>query len=246
MKKKYFQIKNKIKLYYQINWLKTIYINFYFFSFKDAIQFPIIIFGQCSFASLKGSIVLKAPIRTGIITLGHRFEIFKKSANSAELFLEGDWLVKGNIQFGYDFKIYVENDAVFETGHMCTLANNTKIVCSNKIIFGDHVKIGDESQLIDTNFHNMFDTITNKEVPKKGEIYLSSYISTGSRVTIMKNAKIPSYSLITSNSLCNKDFLSFGENNVFGGIPAQFIKNGLIRDWKSEEQKLVEYLTVKL
>lgn len=246
MKKKYFQLKSKIKLYNQINWIKTIYINLHFFSVKEAVKFPIIVFGQCNFASLKGKIALKAPLKTGIITLGHRFEIFKKSAGIAELFLEGEWVVMGSIQIGYDFKIYLEKEAILETGHMCTLANNTKLVCSNKIILGNSVKIGDESQLIDTNFHDLYDLKADKKIPKKGEIYLGSYISTGSRVTIMKNAKIPNYSLIPSNSLCNKDYLSFGENNIFGGIPAQFIKNGLIRDWKSEEEELIAYLTVKL
>ena len=230
----------------QINWIKTIYINLRLFPVKNAFKFPIIIFGQCRLANLDGKLIFKTPIKPGIITLGHRFEVFKKSAKSAELFLQGSWIVSGAIQIGYDFKIYVEKNAVLETGYMCTFANNVKVVCSNKISMGDHVKIGDESQLVDTNYHDLYDLKMQRNIPQKGEIYLKSYIWTGSRVTIMKNTKIPDYSMIASNSLCNKDFLSFGENNIFGGIPAKFVKNGIIRNWKAEEEKLTAYLTIKL
>lgn len=181
-----------------------------------------------------------------MITLGHRFEIFTKAAGCAELFLEGEWHVKGRVQLGYDFKIYIEKGAILETGHMCTFANNTKIVCSNGIYLGNHVKIGDDSQLLDTNFHDLYDISSGTCIPRKGKIFLNSYIATGSRVTIMKNAKIPDYSLITSNSLCNKDFLSYGENNIFGGIPAKFIKTGIRRHWEAEEEKLEDYLTIRL
>lgn len=246
LKKQYLTYRIKFQLYKSINWMKTIYINLKFFPIKDALKFPIIIFGQCSFTSLSGKFIINTPIKTGIITFGHRFEIFKKSAKSAELFMQGTWEVNGPIQIGYDFKIYIEKNAVLETGYMCTIANNSKVVCSNKITMGNHVKIGDESQLIDTNFHDLYDLSINKKVSKKGEIFMESYISTGSRVTIMKNTKIPNYSLIASNSVCNKDLTKYGQNNLFGGVPVKFIKNGLIRNWKEEEKDLEDYLTIKL
>lgn len=242
----FFRILNKLKFYNQINWLKTIYINLCYFSFSDALKFPIVIFGSCSLAKLKGNLIIQTPIKTGIVTIGHRFEVFKKENKSAEIFFEGDWIVKGSVQFGYDCKIYIEKNAVFETGQMCTFANNTKIVCSNFIKLGDHVKIGDESQILDTNFHNLFDIKENKVINKKGKIILESYIAIGSRVTVMKNTVLPSYTLVTSNSVLNKDFNSYGENNLFGGIPAKFIKEGLVRDWKSEEKALENFLKVKL
>ncbi len=236
----------RIKLYIKINWIKTIIFNLKCFRLREAFQLPVIIFGQCRLSSLKGKIIVNGPIKTGMITVGHRFEVFTKSASCAELVIDGTWIINGKVQLGYDCKIYIGNNAVFETGHMCTIANSTKIVCANKIVMGNHVKIGDESQLLDTNFHDLYDVNLQQNIAKQGEIYLNSYIATGSRVTIMKNAKIPDYSLITSNSLCNKDFLSFGENNIFGGIPAKFIKNGIRRHWEAEEKQLEAYLTIKL
>ncbi len=246
LKQKYRKYRAKIRLYSQINWIKTWYINLKFLPLKDALKLPIIVFGQCSFGSLSGKIIFDVPIETGIITLGHRFEIFKKSARSAEIFIQGVWQINGYAQIGYDYKIYIEKNAVLQTGDMFTMANNGKIVCTNKIILGDHVKIGDESQLIDTNFHDLYDVNKQKNIPKKGEIHLGSYIGAGNRVTYMKNTKIPDYSLITSNSLCNKDFSEYANNNIFGGIPAKHIKENIIRNWQAEEKAIKEYLTIKL
>src|SRR5690606_40887710 len=105
--------------------MKTIYINLKFFPIKDALKFPIIIFGQCSFTSLSGKFIINTPIKTGIITFGHRFEIFKKSAKSAELFMQGTWEVNGPIQIGYDFKIYIERSEE----HTSELQSRENLVC---------------------------------------------------------------------------------------------------------------------
>lgn len=239
------KIYRKIKSFLKVNWIKTIYLNFKILPFEQARHLPIVVFGQCSISSLSGKIVFTDTVKFGIITFGHRFEIFKKANNSAEIFLEGVWELTGPAQFGYDFKLYIEKNASFKTGIMNTFANNTKIVCTNKILLGDHVKIGDESQIIDTTFHNMYDLDLGKSIEKKGEIIIGSYIAVGNRVSITKNTNIPDYSIIASNSLCNKNLNSYGNNNMFGGIPAKLIKTNYIRDWKLEEESLKNYLTIK-
>lgn len=246
MKSIFRETRRKIRLYSQINWVKTLYINLKFFGVKDGFKFPIIVFGYCRFTSLKGQFDFKVPITTGLICFGHPFEIFKKSSNCAEICFEGNWVVKGNISFGYDFKLYIEKGAYFENGAWCTIANNCKIICTQKIVLGDSVKLGDESQILDSNFHDLLDLKNNTVLYRKGTVFLGSYIYVGNRTTIKLKAIIPDYSLIASNSLCNKDLSSYGINNLFGGVPARFIKSDITRDWKSEEQGMIAYLTIKL
>lgn len=242
----YRSLRRRWNLYCKINWVKTIYINWVLFDYDIAKKLPIIIFGKCHLANLKGEVIFQQPIKTGMITFGHKFEVFTKESGCAEVFLQGKWFVNGNIQFGYDFKLYIENDASFTSGHMCTFANQTKVICTNKIILKDHVKIGDESQLLDSNFHDLIDVDTNENIPMKGEIFIDSYVAVGNRTTLMKQTKLPSYSLLGSSSLCNKDFLSYGSNNLFAGTPAKFIKSGIARNWQKEEKAIEEYLTIKL
>src|SRR5690606_24978783 len=126
-------IYRKINSFFKINWIKTIYINLKMLPFTQARHLPIVVFGQCSISSLSGKIIFKDTVKFGVITFGHRFEIFKKANNSAELFLEGVWELTGPVQFGYDFKLYIEKNACLKTGIMNTFANNLKIVCTNKI-----------------------------------------------------------------------------------------------------------------
>lgn len=240
------KIHKRLCNFLQVNWFKTLYLNFKLLPFEQAAKLPIIVFGQCSVGNISGKIIFTDHLRMGMLTFGHRFEIFKKASNISEIVLKGTWKLNGAAQFGYDFKLYIEKEAYLETGKMNTFANNTKLVCCKKIILGNYVKIGDESQLQDTTFHNMFNLSTNQTVPKEGEILIGSYVSVGNRVSITKNAIVPDFSLIASNSLCNKSLVHYGENNLFGGIPVKLIRKDYTRDWKLEEKELEEYLKIKL
>lgn len=242
----YHKFTAKLRLYWKINWIKTLYINLKLFSFKEALKLPVIVFGSCRITSLTGKFIVNVPIKTGLITFGHPFEIFKKAAFGTELFFDGVWTVNGSICFGIDMKLYIASAGFFEHGNLCTVSAQSKIFCSQKIVFGDYVQIGDESVLLDTNFHDLYDLKENKVIPKSGTIHLGSYVYTGMRGTIKSGTLLPDHTLVASNSLCNKDYTSFGNNILIGGIPAKFIKNEITRDWESEKKQLEDYLTIKL
>jgi len=240
------KIKNKIHWCFKINWIKTWYFNISFFSLKDALKLPVLIFGPCKLTSLKGNFVFNVPIETGIITFGHPFEIFKKPAFGSEIIVDGTWTVNGAICFGIDTKLYIEKNANFEHGAWCTVSTMSKIYCSKYITFGDFVQIGDESMVLDTNFHDLYDLEKKINLPKSGSIHLGSYIYIGLRTTIKSGTIIQDHAMVASNSLCNKDYTSLGSNVLIGGIPAKFIKSGISRDWESEKEQLKNYLTIKL
>ena len=61
----------------------------------------------------------------------------------------------------------------------------------------------------------------------------------------MQKTKTPNYCTIASNSLCNKDYSSFGENILIGGIPAKLLKENISRDWVGEQERLENNLIVK-
>lgn len=240
------KIANKFNWYSSINWIKTLYFNLSLFPFKDAFQLPVIIFGPCKLSSLKGNFKFNVPIETGIITFGHPFEIFKKPAFGSEIIFDGTWTVNGTICFGLDTKLYIEKNANFENGAWCTVSTMTKIYCTKMISFGDFVQIGDECMILDTNFHDLYDVEKEMTIPKSGAIYLGSYLYIGLRTTIKSGTVLQNNAMVASNSLCNKDYTSFGSNILIGGIPAKFIKSGISRDWDSEKQKLKNYLKIKL
>ena len=125
------------------------------------------------------------------------------------------------------------------------MASSGKIICQDKIVLGTYSRIGSESQLIDTNFHQMIDTLTGEKFKMTSPITLGSYNFISNRVSIMQKTITPNNCTIASNTLCNKDYRSLGENILIGGIPAKLLKENISRDWNGEREKLEDSLIVK-
>lgn len=238
------KIYRKRKLYYKVNWIKTIYFNLKVFPFSMAKKLPVYIYGRVKLQDISGNIKIEAPIKSGMIGFGQPFELNSVAKGIAELVIQGEMIFKGHVQFGKDYFIYVAKDAYMEFGHMSSLASNGKIICRHKIALGDYTRIGSESQLIDTNFHQMIDSITGEKFVLQAPIVLGSYNYISNRVSIMLNTKTPSYCTIASNTLCNKDYTALGQNILIGGIPAKLLKSNITRDWKTERELLDQWLIV--
>lgn len=235
----------RLKFYRKINWLKTLYFNFKMFPFSTAVRLPVYFYGKVKFAHLSGEIIIDAPVKRGMLGFGQPFEKMTRSMGIAELNLAGKWVIKGHVQFGADCFVYVGPEAILEIGHLSTLGTRGKIICTKKMVLGHHAQIGYESQLVDTNSHQMLNTATGEIMPINGEIEIGNYNFIGNRTSILKGTTTPDYCSIASNSLVNKNYKSHGENILIGGIPARLLKKNIRRDWDGERERLEKYLIVK-
>jgi len=238
----YRQWKRQSKLFWSINWWKSIYFNFKMFSFYEALKLPVLFYGSVKFRDLSGKINIDAPIKKGMIGFGQPYEFFSREKGIAEIALRGTLNLKGYVQFGKDYQILVDTDAYLEMGHMASLASGGRIVCKERIVLGTYARIGSECQLIDTNFHQMIHTETGEKYPMTGSIRLGDFNFVSNRVTFMQGTTTPNFCTIASNTLCNKDYTSYGENILIGGIPAQLLKSHISRDWAGEQEMLEKYL----
>ena len=237
-------IKRKFKIARKINWVKTLYFNFKMFPFSIAKNLPVLFYGRVKFSSLKGKITIQAPIKTGMIGFGQPYEMTTRSRGIAELFLEGKLIINGHIQFGKDCFVYVKKDAQLQMGHMASIASLGKIICTHSITLGTWARIGSESQLMDTNFHQMIDTNTNEKIYPTSTITIGNYNFISNRVSIMSNTITPDFCTIASNSLTNKNYTSFGQNILIGGLPAKLLKENISRDWEGERESLEKNLII--
>lgn len=240
------KIYRKIKSFLKVNWIKTVYINFKMLPFADARHFPIIIFGKCSIQSLTGKIIFRSPIEFGMLGLGQRYEVFSKESGKAELNIKGNLIIKNKAQFGYDYKIFIKKNATLTLGDMSSMASQGKIICTQNIVLGDFCRFGSECQIIDTNFHNLKDVKTNKIFNKANDICLGNFNFISNRVTVLGKTITSDYCTVASNSLLNKDYSSFGENVILGGVPAKLAKENIVRDWETEKEQLENYLTIRI
>lgn len=239
------KIIRKIRFYLSVNWTKTLYFNFKKFPFAIAKQLPVYFYGKVSFQNINGNVRIEAPIKRAMIGFGQKYETNTRANGTAEIFIEGTVTFKGHVQFGKDYFVYVSKDAYLEMGHMSSLGSNGKIICYNKIILGKFARIGFESQVMDSTFHQMIDTLTGHKYVMKSPIIIGSYNYIGNRVSIMSKTVTPDYCTISSSSFCNKDYATLGKNILIGGIPAKLLRANTSRDWDTEIPNLERFLILK-
>lgn len=228
------KLKNKISFALKVNWVKTLYFNFKKFPLNIAVKLPVVFYGRVKFQSIKGEIIINTSVKRAMIGFGDPYEMNTVSIGLAEIMLEGRVIFNGKVQFGKDNFLYVKKGAVLEMGHKSSIGSRGKIICTESITFGNYARIGSESQVIDTNFHEMINTETNEIYNLTAPIVLGDYNFVSNRVTILSKTRTPNYCTIASNSLCRKDYSVLGENVLIGGIPAKLLKKNTTRNWKAE------------
>ncbi len=244
LKNVYRNFKKKCKFFWSVNWIKTYYFNYKKFPYQIAKKLPVFFYGKVKFSSIKGDVIIEAPIKRAMIGFGQRYELVSQSKKTAQLVLDGVLVFKGHVQFGIDYFVYVAKDAYCEFGHLSSMASQGKIICKERIELGECARIGSEAQLIDTNFHIMVNTENGERYPMNAPIKLGKYNFVSNRVTIMQKTITPNNCTIASNTLCNKDYSVFGENILIGGIPAKLLKENISRDWEGEKEKLEKNLII--
>ena len=234
----------KILFYAGINWFKTLLFNFKKLPFSQAKKLPILFYGRVKFQNIKGEIIIEAPLKFGMIGFGQRYEKNTVSKGVAEIVLAGTIKFKGQVQFGKDYFLYVGKDAYAEFGNMCGIASDGKFICTKRIIIGEYTRIASEARITDTDFHAMVNTQTGQKYPLSAPISIGSFNYFSHRVSVLKGTKTSDYCTVASNSLCNKDYSNLGENILIGGIPAKLLRENITRDWESEKDLLVKWMSI--
>jgi len=242
--RKYKQILRALNFYYSINWHKTLYFNFKILNPRLAIKMPIVFYGKVKFTGLNGKVILKSPIKFGMVGFGQKYEMFSVSKRNAQLSLNGTFIINGHVQFGLDYFVSISREATLEMGHLSSLGGSGKIICTDCIKFNDFARVGFESQIIDSNFHQMKDLETGNVLPISKHINIGKYNYIGNRVSIMQGTHTPDYCTVASSSLCNKDYSNLGNNILIGGIPAKLIRNQIVRCWDEEIESLKSTLII--
>lgn len=235
---------HKSRYFFSVNWLQTFYFNFKMFPFDLAKQLPVYFYGPVKFTDLSGTVEINATIKRGMIGFGQHYESGSRHSGIAEVGISGNIKFNGHMQFGKDCLLSVSPNALCVFGHMSSIGTKGKLICTVSVKLGDFARIGSESQLIDTNSHQMINTLTGEKYPMSSPIDIGNYNFIGSRVSIMPKTKTPNFCTVSSNSFCNKDYTSLGENVMIGGVPAQLLKENISRDWKGEHEMLMKYLMI--
>lgn len=208
---------------------KTIYFNFKYLPFKQAINLPILVSHRVAFKSLKGSIVIDnaQDKNFGVVKIGFGYVgIFDGNRSRSVWECNGKVIFRGSANIGHGSKICVGVNGKLEFGNSFVITAESQIVCFKHIVFGNNVLIAWQSLIMDTDFHKIIQKtqITN---PDK-EIHIGNHIWVGCRSIILKGVDIPDGCVLAANSNLIK---SVNEERVLiGGNPAHIIKRDI--DWQ--------------
>lgn len=121
--------------------------------------------------------------------------------------------------------LWVDKNAELIIGNNVGISQ-TALVCHHKITIGNHVKIGGNVCIYDTDFHALNpdlrkDPVLDMKNKIKKSVHICDNVFIGAHTTILKGVTIGENSVIGACSVVSK---SIPANEIWVGNPAKFIK----------------------
>lgn len=213
---------NRIRKKYTFNYLKTLIINFKLLSFRDALHFPIIIYGNVELNIKRSKLIIIGEKSFGMMAIGRNDDVFvPTSSKSLLLILDSTIIIKGYIRISPGSVLRLDH-TVLELNDNVVFGGGCKILSNEHIVIGQDTWFAFGCIICDTDYHfiECNDIIKNCT----GEIIIGNYCWIGNNTTISKHTILPNWTIVGSKSLVCKDFRKYGENLLIAGMPADIKK----------------------
>lgn len=204
---------------------KTLYFNFKYLPFHQAVKLPFFITIRTCLLETKGKVTIEGPVYPGMIRIGFsEVGVFDKRYNRAIWEVRGNVHFEGNALFKFGSRVSVGENASLHIGKDFRLSPDSKVICFHRVKFGHNVRISWESTIMDTDFHKIL-TLDGEQINPSKPIAIGDNVWIGMRVTILKGVNIQSDNIIASNSYLNK---SIDESfSIIGGHPAKVLRRNV-------------------
>lgn len=218
-----------IHILYNYFWylLPTIYFNFHYLPFKQAVRLPILLY-KPKFVSLKGKVVIDSDkIELGMIKLGPLLNTCNPNCGISIDNRGGTIIFKGKAVFANDSYFMICKDAVLSLGK--DIDCNCKIKCAKSIEIGDETWIAYDSMLMDSDWHALTDVTTGKLLKKEAPVRIGKHNFISYKCIVTKGAVTPDNATFMPGSLINSVYEG-EDNSLFGGNPCELIDEGYYMD----------------
>lgn len=227
-----------LKKIWSVKWVlrslpQTVYFNFHFLPFRQAIKLPIWLY-KPRFGSLNGKLEIPAEsVSPGLIRMGY-FDAGIYSNNGIYLDIKGSVEFKGRSLIGNDCYICVEKNARVVFGDNFRATTTFRLCSCFEIQFGENVRLGWDCLVSDSDFHKLkrLDGTTTKGY---GPIHIGSYNWIANGCRILKNSFTPDYCTIASGTIITSN-ITAPSYSVIGNQPKPYvIASGLWLDPEDDE-----------
>lgn len=201
---------------------KTVFFNFWYLSFKDAIQLPILVSHRVWLMELGGKISL-SQVRPGVVKIGFgEVGIFDQHRSRTIWQVSGAVEFKGTANIGHGSKLSVSGKLVL--GDRFSISAESAIVASHSVTIGDNVMVSWDALIIDTDFHKLHDAGGNHLNPA-APVSIGNRVWVGCRCLILKGVDIPDGVVLAAATTVSKSVATPGA--VVGRSPASVIRENI-------------------
>ena len=220
---------------------KTLFFNFYFLPFRQAIRLPILLPRKTTIWGWRhGRVEIRGPIRTGMIDFSmHQLEQCSREARTFINLYRGSVVFNGACVFGRGATLNVAYGGHCVFGRNVQIGHHSRILCRKSIVFGNDIQCSWEVQIMDTDFHYIQDLTSRSVRNNLLPITIGDRVWIANRVSILKGSVIPNGCVVAIGSIVKRLSVGkvFPENCILAGIPAVCVKEGVEYVWDSTTEQ---------
>lgn len=212
---------------------KTLYFNFYYFPFRDAVKLPLYVSRKVKIGHMgsRNSLSL-SQIRRGIVKIGvskGSFALGSSQSGWWNIHPTAKIVFKGKANMASGCNIELSKKACLEVGDNFYCNVNTIISVNKRIRFGSDVLTGWNCVFIDGDGHQVVDE-DSKLVNPSQDIVVGNHVWFASYASVLKGSTLPDNCIVAFKANVSGSFCE--ENTIIGGNPAKIIKKNI--NWKHD------------
>lgn len=210
--------------------IETIYFNFHYLPFRQAIHLPILLY-KPHLKKCNGSIKIdtdKQKVTFGMIRLGFpSCSVYPNNGITWEN-KGGKVVYKGKCRIGNDSYLSFHEKTTVEFGDDFRNTAGLKLVSCKGIKFGQSTRMGWGCLIMDSNFHPLYDMKKNSFKKASGEIYIGDYNWFGTECKIMHSVKTPERCIFGMGTIVTRN-CEAKSYCVMGGSPVKVLTTDVMR-----------------
>ncbi len=222
----------------KINWYRSLIFNLAFFSIKDALKFPILIYGKCKFGSLMGTITVKEPLCKGMLKIGISDPLRSlDSVSFISIPLSGNLIIEHNVTLRCGIRMEVGGELILENN--VYIGDNVTLTAYNSVTIKASTRIAHDCHIFDYDFHYLVNTKTGAVRDNKAAILIGENCWIGAYAFIKKGTKLPKGTILAGPfPMTSKDYTDMiPEYSIIAGSPAKLIAENMRRVNNLEVEK---------
>ena len=215
----------------------TIYFNFHYLPFSQAIKLPILLY-KPKLLKVKGNVKIgEGKIKFGMVRLG--FPTVSLYPNTGLVYENhgGTIVFNGLCSIGNNSAISIGTKAIVEFGDRFAASTTLRLTSYNHITFGDKVCFGWDTLVMDTDFHKLT-KLSGGYSHGHAPVIIGSNNWFGNGCRIMKRTSTPDYCVVQGGTILSGP-VSAPSYSVVGNDSHVVVKATGV--WRNVDDDVIEY-----